>query len=758
MKTKILLTIVLLASSCFAIITNINSGATHLVMQGAVNGASSGDILLVSTGQYTFMQVMSKSLTIIGGYAVDFSTHLSYDATILDGGGYCAVFSHSTSTVEGLTFTSAGRGISIYHSSIVTARNCKVENNISSSLGAGLRIFGNATLVLEHTVVENNSVTNTSGNGGGAHVSQATLIVSDYSHIRQNYAAEKGGGIYVTSSGKVEVKGNSFVSANTADEAGGGVYLDGGDLLVHDGGDIGYLSGVPNSTPGNGGGIYARNSSVIFKDDFSYLLNSYAGKDGGGAYLTNSTMTFYNNADIGLDSNGGTNCAARNGGGIYAIASTVAITNANIHACRAGLHGGSIFAVDSEVSLYNCEVGNTNDIYTNIAEKDGGAIYNFAGIFFINDSTFLNNLSYDDGGAIYALDTLISNCYFEENKAVNGGGVFLMLNSIVKNCTFENNQALTNGGAIYCDGAGDVYDCVIISNRANRRGGGAYCLLGGTVSDCIISGNSTTSGGGTHCFGGGIVSDCIISGNTASHSGGGAYCLSGGTVSDCIISGNSAGSGGGVRCYGDGGTVSECTISSNSASWLGGGVQCYYGGALTNCLIYNMNTAKFGGGVYCAEGGELYNCTISGNSAADFGGGIFCTNDAAVVDSIIYDNQAVIGNNNWHIDGSNTFFSYCCTVPIAGLPGGNGCITNDPEFVVPGFDYRLQETSACRNSGSNMFWMIDATDLDGNPRIIGGTVDIGCYEYIPEPGKFIYFIIFFLFGKNKINKFVTCLM
>jgi hypothetical protein len=162
---------------------------------------------------------------------------------------------------------------------------------------------------------------------------------------------------------------------------------------------------------------------------------------------------------------------------------------------------------------------------------------------------------------------------------------------------------------------------------------------------------------------------------------------------------------------------------------MGGGS---YDSALNNCLLTG-NSASSGGAVANYRYFTpliLNNCTICGNSAY-VGGGVANLENTApsfllVSNCIVIGNTAPIGSN--YYGGIPTpFFNCCCTAPLP--TSGTGNITNEPLFVnQPGSDYHLQSNSPCINSGNNVSVSV-TNDLDGNPRIQGGTVDIGAYEY-----------------------------
>lgn len=260
------------------------------------------------------------------------------------------------------------------------------------------------------------------------------------------------------------------------------------------------------------------------------------------------------------------------------------------------------------------------------------------------------------------------------------------------------------------------------SGNAERdmSGGGVWCEgLSAVVSNCVLTSNSASWGGGGAYSG--TLNNCTLTGNSSTERGGGAYF---GTLNYCTLTGNSAspwGVGGGAGFS----TLNNCTLTGNSAFGGGGGT---YSGTLNNCTLTGNSASPYQGAGGGANGGALNNCTLTGNSASWGGGAYYCT----LNNCIAYYNGAGTSGTN-HQGGT---FSYCCTTP---LPTGAGNFTNAPLFVNSNgwSTLRLQAGSPCINAGNNTV-APGSTDLDCNPRIVGGTVDIGAYEFQSPASRISY--------------------
>ncbi|MBN2507221.1 MAG: hypothetical protein JXQ71_11050 [Verrucomicrobia bacterium] len=174
-----------------------------------------------------------------------------------------------------------------------------------------------------------------------------------------------------------------------------------------------------------------------------------------------------------------------------------------------------------------------------------------------------------------------------------------------------------------------------------------------------------------------------------------------------------------------------------------GAIRCVYladGASLSGFTLTNGGTRTNldtglddcgGGGVWCDSTNAVVSlCILTSNSAADGGGVRY----APFGPSSILRNCIIYFNTAPHCANYNpgATINYSCTTPLPVPEGWQepfvGNITNAPLFVdYAGGDLRLHPGSSCINAGLNAY-APGPTDLDGNPRIVTGTVDIGAYE------------------------------
>ena len=406
---------------------------------------------------------------------------------------------------------------------------------------------------------------------------------------------------------------------------------------------------------------------------------------------------------------------------------TITGGNANVFTNR---NGGGLLNEYGSPQIFNCTFSE------NSAQYYGGGIYNYYGNPTLIDCTFIRNSAGTEGGGIYNYRNYsnLNNCTFSENSAHRGGGIYNGYSSPkIAGCTFIRNTA-DSGAGVYNyapteEWAGDIdqdpqstpifLNCTFTANSAEDEGGAIYSFENNPyLTNCTFIENSAGYGGGI-CFNN---SDPNLTG--------------------CSFSENSARYGGGM--YNDSSylTLTYCTLIANSGYDYGGGMYNTNSSnlSLNNCIVVANRANSYGGGMSNNHSNlTLTNCTFTGNLARDGSAIAFNSREqrgqstAGLIDCILWDD----GNVIWINDQSTIAISYS---NIRGGWPGTGNIDAYPLFAdpngpdkIPGTeddDLRLAPLSPCIDSGDpNYMYGPNDIDLDGNPRVVGGRVDMGAYEF-----------------------------
>ncbi len=335
-------------------------------------------------------------------------------------------------------------------------------------------------------------------------------------------------------------------------------------------------------------------------------------------------------------------------------------------------------------SFVNCQV--VNNLINGIYHREGVSLS-------MTDCLISNNG--DDGiylresGGLSMTDCLISNNGNDGIRLRESGGLSMT------NCEVSYNQ---NNGVFTTDWSGDVElkYCTIVGNGAKgARVNGDLLIL----DQCRFSYNA-----------GGIAS--------ASLSDYGGFQAASLHFNHCIFEYNTISTSGG-------GNLSATNIQGDNSLFIG-------------------NTASKGGVISGTHSIDVTNCTFVNNSATSGGSVIYSSNgyndytNLQVSNCIFWGNHSSQSVKTIEINGTDLYVDIAYN--LIDLPDcesfgdniicGDGNIfnANDPFISIGDENFQLSDNSQAVNTGSNHDIDLGSFDLNGQPRIQNGFVDLGAYE------------------------------
>jgi hypothetical protein len=662
--------------------------------------------------------------------------------TIYGGGGILNQSSASPAIIN-CTFkantATRGGGLANFSSS-PTITNCVFLGNVGANSGGGI-YNENAMPVIKACVFSGNSVTNTQGNnGGGAIFNTGTYTLANISDCLFNAnVAEYGAAIRnsFTSNKNQEIINCTFYNNRSS---GGAIYNSFTTMILVNtilwgstqGDDIKLLNsaspvfkyslqkGTNITTDGNLDGTLASNDP-----QFVNAANP-AGADG-----------FFGTADDGLALKKTSLLISRGSNTLYG----------------ANLMSNKDVAGSSRLQKGGVDLGAYESAYAPIPLPDAN------GVVYVRENgsgNFLAN-TWDNATAELA-DALVAA---KNNIAIKeiwvSGGNYKPLYSPTDN-NFGN-----------ADGRNNAF---LLVNNVKLLGG--FPALGiplladrnPTMNPTVLSGdlnnsNSANNGDIYHVLiSSGGVGTALLDGFTVKN--GFAVSATTYTVNGQVIQSNA---GGGLIIYNGNPAINNCIFETNIAGIYGGAIANYSASPTFSNVVFRNNESQSGGAIYNEKNSSptIFNSLFYDNDA-NYGVDIqnYDANSASETAPIIYNSTFYSTKNNskiyndgdkvkpkiynsilWGSDGPienvNSWDSgnglAVTTVANSIVQGGFNGVANlnsNPLFTNQNSkDFTLTAGSPAKNAGSNV-WFTNltptTTDLAGNLRLEGGTIDIGAYE------------------------------
>jgi outer membrane protein assembly factor BamB len=249
--------------------------------------------------------------------------------------------------------------------------------------------------------------------------------------------------------------------------------------------------------------------------------------------------------------------------------------------------------------------------------------------------------------------------------------------------------------------------------------------------------------------------------------GGGVLCVnSSPTIRRCCIAWNNATYGGGIALFGTcQAQILNCFVVGNGAAVLGGailvrrevappaGSPSEWPRSGAGYRIASSRSGSGEGNSGTAAGPIIVNCTIADNRVHEFAPAyrydVDCVDTVpTILNTIIYGSYASL------LISDASRVSYCCLQEthlfrgsyedsltivdigaqhnILGIPPGFVGITPATWSDASSSPYHLKAVSACVNAGSPALLEYGLPDIDGQPRVMAGRIDIGADEVKPS--------------------------